>query len=342
MIPDVFMGDKIYSLDGLRGCAIILVLLAHFNHMLNNEVIHFVVGAGTMGVYVFFVLSGFLITALLIKEKIKHGRIAIKKFYFRRVLRIFPVAYLFIFVIFVLNFFLCFNIRYLDFGIPALFLANFSSILVIPYFFNHFWSLSVEEQFYLWIPNLINWNLRGFKILILILFFSSFVFRFLFFSFKGLFWAVLFDITRSIDGLIIGSFFALMLYSGLLSLTFIRKFKIVICTFCVLAVFFLNSEVHDFYFKMIFNHSFYSFFIAVFIVANIEKSNDYFFKLLNSRVMQKIGVLSYSIYIWQQLFLTELFGFYGILWLFCVSIFSYYIFERPIINLKYKFRFSTD
>src|SRR5687768_802438 len=96
-------------LDALRGCAILLVLVEHFGGAALNDVIP--IGAGTLGVHLFFVLSGFLITGQLLDAF--HGRkdvqktvsraTTLKHFYLRRVLRLLPVFYVTLLVLVVLD-----------------------------------------------------------------------------------------------------------------------------------------------------------------------------------------------------------------------------------------------
>ncbi len=74
------------GLDALRALAILLVLEYHFNNPLHGEI-------GPMGVEVFFVLSGFLITGILLKEYSRSGTIRLSEFYKRRAFRIFPTFY---------------------------------------------------------------------------------------------------------------------------------------------------------------------------------------------------------------------------------------------------------
>lgn len=136
------------SLDGLRGLAILLVLFFHYE---------FVVGFGWVGVQLFFVLSGYLITSLLLKEKENPLGFYLKRFYWRRTLRIFPIYYLYL--AFVAAIFIVKGIPedFLDL-LPFLATYTFNFYpLVGTYsyhdlFFTHFWSLSVEEQFYLMWP----------------------------------------------------------------------------------------------------------------------------------------------------------------------------------------------
>src|SRR5437899_5658744 len=89
---------RIPSLDGLRAVAIGFVMLSHTasNLPLGDRVLGHLGGLGSLGVRIFFVISGFLITRLLIQETVDYDRIDVLKFYFRRTLRIFPPFYFFV------------------------------------------------------------------------------------------------------------------------------------------------------------------------------------------------------------------------------------------------------
>jgi peptidoglycan/LPS O-acetylase OafA/YrhL len=87
--------NRIPSLDGLRAISILLVILDHFLSNLGFPINTFLFG--NLGVRIFFIISGFLITSILMEEIEKTSTINLVKFYFRRTLRIFP-AYYFIFV----------------------------------------------------------------------------------------------------------------------------------------------------------------------------------------------------------------------------------------------------
>ncbi|MDP4264691.1 MAG: acyltransferase [Bacteroidota bacterium] len=139
------------ALDGLRGLAILLVVMSHV------QLLHY----GWIGVQLFFVLSGFLITTILLKEKEKQVSLKTKfrNFWARRVLRIFPLYYLYLF--FLIIYWWCSG----DLGnqssnLPWLFTYtfNFSGIFQHnpPHFLtSHLWTLSVEEQFYIFYPFLV-------------------------------------------------------------------------------------------------------------------------------------------------------------------------------------------
>ena len=154
-------GDSSYrpDLEGLRGAAILLVLLCHIR-IPGAE-------AGFVGVDVFFVLSGFLITGLLANEHERTGRIGLASFYARRARRIFPAAALVLAVTILAARIVVSPLdlrRIADDGLAAsLSLANvrfavdatdyFAPVDASPML--HFWSLAVEEQFYLLWPILL-------------------------------------------------------------------------------------------------------------------------------------------------------------------------------------------
>src|SRR5471030_1739244 len=100
---------KIASLDGLRAISIIMVLIGHGSGTVAhpNRVLDFLAhafGDGELGVSVFFVISGFLITTLLIKEQERIGQIHLGNFYMRRVFRILPAFYFYLFTIAVISY----------------------------------------------------------------------------------------------------------------------------------------------------------------------------------------------------------------------------------------------
>ncbi|MEO7063744.1 MAG: acyltransferase [Dokdonella sp.] len=149
------------ALDGLRGLAIIVVVLHNTTGIevrdtLPEKLWTFVVDAGWVGVQLFFVLSGFLITGILLRSRGKAR--ALRSFYARRALRIFPLYYLFLAGRFVLIP-LFVPSTAVPFGeeLPFwLYLSNWGDLLATTPLaaMGHFWSLAVEEQFYLVWPAL--------------------------------------------------------------------------------------------------------------------------------------------------------------------------------------------
>ena len=138
------------QLDGLRGIAILIVLVHHAGIPLIN--------GGYIGVDIFFVLSGFLITALLCQEHQQAGRISLKNFYIRRVLRLLPalLLVLFIFGIYALLTKSGSNLK--KAGKAIFYTITYLSDIAQAFGFStmeelsHSWSLSMEEHFYLIFP----------------------------------------------------------------------------------------------------------------------------------------------------------------------------------------------
>lgn len=142
--------NYIRSLDGLRALAIIGVMLYHYE----------LVACGWVGVQLFFVLSGFLITGILLSSKEKYSfKTYVKRFYWRRSLRIFPLYFTYLAVVSAVIYFVP---KYYDLkpllGYLFTYTYNFSRLseaYEFSFFFTHFWSLCIEEQFYLIWPFLI-------------------------------------------------------------------------------------------------------------------------------------------------------------------------------------------
>jgi peptidoglycan/LPS O-acetylase OafA/YrhL len=116
--------------------------------------------SGGTGVQVFFVISGFLITTLLLREQAASGRVSIRHFLLRRFLRIFPVYYLFLAVVAVLM-----GVRSIDpsfpgLGLAAAYASNFITQAQVTGELGHTWSLAVEEHFYLLWPLAVAWIAR--------------------------------------------------------------------------------------------------------------------------------------------------------------------------------------
>ena len=165
------MKDKIIflsGLNGLRAIAAITVVISHialvFNTFNSNFRLFGVDKNGDPNAYllasygatIFFVLSGFLITYLLMLEKEKKP-INIQSFYIRRILRIWPLYYFYLMLVLLTVYVVNDNVVSLKtLFFVVFFSANIPSVLGnnLPYM-HHFWSIGVEEQFYLFWPALV-------------------------------------------------------------------------------------------------------------------------------------------------------------------------------------------
>jgi peptidoglycan/LPS O-acetylase OafA/YrhL len=148
-LPRESASERWPALDGLRGVAILLVVASH-SHVLPAMT------GGMVGVTLFFVLSGFLITNLLMREVEDHGRIDLWAFYGKRGLRLLPALCAYMLGISAILF-IWTDVPLLDTAWPPLlYLANYAQISGMDLFAHgHTWSLAVEEHFYLVWPLLI-------------------------------------------------------------------------------------------------------------------------------------------------------------------------------------------
>jgi peptidoglycan/LPS O-acetylase OafA/YrhL len=155
------------GLNGIRAIAAIAVVISHITLSLElfglNPTIFGTSDDGkprglllaSYGVNMFFVLSGFLISYLLLLEK-EFRKIEIIKFYLRRILRIWPLYFFYILIVFIVSVFFNFEFREENLPFYVFFGANIASNLglTIPHLY-HYWSLGIEEQFYIFWPFLI-------------------------------------------------------------------------------------------------------------------------------------------------------------------------------------------
>ena len=143
--------NYIPTLDGLRAVAIFTVILAHSIEAPTHPK---ATGLGGIGVHIFFALSGYLITTRLLQEYTSTGDISLRNFYIRRVFRILPPAIFYLGIVWLLSrtrFVLC-NWRAIRASL--FFYANYSYYGAPGWRVAHFWSLSVEEHFYVFWPAL--------------------------------------------------------------------------------------------------------------------------------------------------------------------------------------------
>jgi peptidoglycan/LPS O-acetylase OafA/YrhL len=140
------------TLDGLRAVAIVIVIASHTVSRLEHQRI---LNLGHMAVLIFFALSGFLITTLLLDEFDLTGTISLRRFYLRRVFRILPPALFYLAVLSALTWSGLVACSWPTIRSALFFYTNYADIQNSGWFAGHFWSLSVEEHFYLLWPCLL-------------------------------------------------------------------------------------------------------------------------------------------------------------------------------------------
>lgn len=288
------------ALDGLRGIACIMVVFYH-----NFPFLYRYLFFAWLSMDIFFVLSGYLITDILCKTFVRKNYL--RNFYARRLLRVFPLYYLAIFLFLVLIPSLVrmpFRIDYFTSNQIYfwLFLQNWLLIFnkTDQSFLNHLWSMAVEEQFYLLWP-LVFAFIRKPKILItlLIILLLSFVtLRFWLWNsqLSSLPYFSFYSFTR-IDGICIGCLIGLLQNTNT---KFVEKYTAFIVLFFAAVNFifyFVNKQVGHSIPYLLVGYSTFSMLFGLLLYDLINHENSWFTKFFNLRLLRFVGTISYGTYI---------------------------------------------
>lgn len=340
---------NIPALDGIRALSVFLVILHHFG---------FERVPGGVGVTAFFVLSGFLITWLLLVEREQTGAVSLRAFYTRRALRIFPAFYTYWFLMLVLL-----PLAQLPFPWPNaisafFFVGNYYSALNghPTNAFSHTWSLAIEEQFYLlWPAVFLFWrnDLRRLTTLGILLLPALWIYR-----------GVLcygFGVSRSYvycafetrcDSLLVGCLLALLIRNGTgrrlwERVTASSALPLVtiagVCSTIALGAY-LEPPFHR-----VFGYAVNPLLLALLVVQLVALSERPMWSWLNSAPMRFLGRISYPLYLYQQFTLhpvRRVLASYpewvqflcGVAVTIGAAATSYYFVERPFLRLKGRFQ----
>jgi len=341
------------SLDGLRGVAILLVLFFHGGILLTG-------GAGFIGVDTFFVLSGFLITSLLIMEYDESNDISLRHFYLRRALRLLP-ALLTMLLVFVTIAFLSEPrrdvIQEVYGALQALFyFTNWAIMFSIgtTSAFGHTWSLSLEEQFYLVWPLLLLFFLRksdrkSLLCWVLLGMFLSAATRVLLFVGSSV-WAhhsdrMLVGPDTRADSLLAGCFAGIVVSSNLLPRwnLFIKALKIS-AMISIIGLVLIGCFHPRTPWMMCVGWLLTSVFAAILITHLVSNSHSGIHWVFENPILVYIGRISYGLYVWHYpilIFMKQ----HQLPWqnlgylppVFVVTLASYYLIESPCLRLKGRF-----
>ncbi len=346
------------EIDGLRAIAVVTVIIYHAEIFLLD---HKIFKGGFIGVDIFFVISGYLITSIIYKELITTGTFSFKYFYQRRIRRIIPVLLLVILASLPFAWIYLLPHSLIDFSKSILYSLGFSSNFYFWYSgaqygaesslfkpFLHTWSLSVEEQYYILFPIIFLFTFKYFKkylfhILVLGFFISIAcaewgsrnyaTFNFYVLPTRG--WEL-------IAGSILAYFEIKLGHRNKnknLSL-FLPSIGLILITHSML---FFHDEI--------FHPSFYTLspLIGVCLIIWFCNKDELITKILSSKLFVGTGLISYSLYLWHfPIFaFARVTGFLqeddmstkfllGVIILF-LSILSYFFVEKPFRNKKYKF-----
>ena len=338
--------NRIPGLDGLRAISIALVLVEHlpscagFPMTVDQAQLWRLSHIGRLGVRVFFVISGYLISTLLFRELEKSGKIDLVKFYFRRTLRIFPAYFVLVAVVAVLAAAGIIQLLPGDLFHAVTYTMNYHAPRA--WWLGHAWSLAVEEQFYLLWPAvlLLFGRQRGLQGALLVVIALPFL-RFGSHRYLGhdpLMGESFHTVADSIaTGCLLAGFRDLLQRNPTwVAIRDSRAFFLV--PFAVVAVHIAGQEHTGL--RTLITYSAQNIGIAACLDWVLAKPRSAVGRFLELRPMVWVGAISYSLYLFQQLFLNCRAG--GIAPPFPVNValafaaatVSYYLIERPALAMR--------
>ena len=327
MITGMKRSGRIPSLDGIRAIAVLLVVLGHAHSRPDGPGWLAPVGDfATLGVRIFFVLSGFLITGLLLKEHKTTGTVSLRNFYIRRAYRIFPAAIAAVIGIAIISHHF---IDKWDVIWSFLYLQNYNGNA--HWSLNHMWTLAVEEQFYLVWPFLLShfFNKR-YKVLLAALVIAPLCRAG--FGYVGLHQAEAEWFPCVVDSLATGALLAIGQEQVRILTRWLSGWTIpIFLVFAYASTLRLPPGVQPLLLIGLENVS---------IALAIQHCIDHPYFLLNWRPVIWLGGLSYSWYLWQMPFFQP--GMHGwqtrfpvnILCGFVLAVVCHYSIEKPFLRLR--------
>jgi peptidoglycan/LPS O-acetylase OafA/YrhL len=332
------------SLDGLRAVSVAMVIFAHAVGLQPGRGAFFpfpqLSWLGQSGVDVFFVISGFLITYLLVRENEAKGKISLKNFYFRRFFRIFPPFYVYLAVVIILW----------STGMVAQHPRDVVSAATYTWDYRrngqdwllgHTWSLSVEEQFYLvWPPCLLFLSKKSCTYLALGAILLSPISRaltyFLVPSWRG---AVGIMFHTRLDTIMFGCALALLWKEERFNRWADKLLNPLLFTFSVVYILILApclSARFEGRYEWPVGYTLRGLFISIVLLYVVRKPISLPGRILNLGFLRHVGIISYSLYLWQQMF-TGPYSFLfplNIFAIFACAELSYFLVERPSLGLR--------
>ena len=340
------------TLDGWRTIAILSVILSHDRtvHLGRFSTAWFRENGGSRGVELFFAISGLLICSRLLQEERLQGRISLRGFYIRRICRIQPAALTFLGFIAILTASAVLTPASGDLRAAVLLVRNYLPLHAVAdsWYTGHFWSLSVEEHFYLVLPAFLILVAR-FRLLFLgALAFLIELWRVVVSSHPSLQFSPVFTFHTDLaaGAIVLGAFAAVLLDRAdwrTRCTEWLHPSLALILSAAVWLRLGLHHSRSD--------HAALILTLPLLIVSTMLHPESVSGRVLESRPMRFLGRISYSLYLWQMLFFTfyyameppgsRLLAFiqqtplrYVVVLVFALV--SYYLVERPMILLGHR------
>jgi peptidoglycan/LPS O-acetylase OafA/YrhL len=343
---------RITALDGARGISILLVI---YGHLVTSRywdgssiTLHYRLAdtLATLGVDIFFVISGFIITTLALRERETVGDFSASGFYIRRVLRIIPPYFSYLLCILVLSAFGAIAQSTPQTLMAAAFACNLPEANC-GNFAGHSWSLAYEEQYYVCFPLLFLCVARSIRALLGALLIVLLGLPLVRYALNlGHVWFLIGHAAFSVSFICIGALTAV--YAGRTRRLTASRYApyaslIVACTLACLLWLDVFSHAHPDIprlgkLRMLLVPTLEPVCVAWLVISSVYGKN-WITRLLNSAPLQFLGMISYSLYLWQQAFTRSPDLVPGAPWLnfaplmLVIAALSYYCIERPAIRL---------
>jgi peptidoglycan/LPS O-acetylase OafA/YrhL len=334
----------------MRAIAVVLVIYSHvaFVHMtISPWFDRFSVQLGPLGVNVFFVVSGFIITHLLLQERARTGRLSLRRFYARRAIRLWPALWVYIAVVAIWHS----TISNQAIVAPLAFISDY---VVSTNGFDiatlHTWSLSLEEQFYLAWPLLLIVVPRRhlWKLLVVLIAAAPAIRAICYYAIPS--WRSLetYQFHARYDFLAIGCLLALDYENGWRVITRLARYRLLLLPICAAVALGVVAKLADEpsanLFLFLIGYSAQALAIAILVgLCVIRGRVGVLGRALNSRLLVHIGTISYGLYLWQMLFtLVAVPPFtnpaIGLPCAAACAELSYFLLEKPLMRLRRRLR----
>lgn len=359
--PSRFVGSTpksgyLRTLDGWRAVAILAVLFDHFlgySPLRHSPTLESIAHTGPNGVSLFFAISGFLICSRLLEEENAFGRISLAGFYVRRACRILPPAFVYLLVIGVLSLSGLILVSSADWWSSLLFFRNYLPDGLITRGWGgytiHYWSLAVEEHFYLLWPAALallgKRRAMWFSLFLALVIAGWRTWDFHHHWFDRLIHGLLFGSRTDVrlDALLLGCLAAMILDDPTRRASFSRRFRpwmwwLSVAMYLAIQLIYFVQRARTY-------SVIESALLPLIVVGTVYGTNTPFAAVLESGPAKWIGRLSYSLYLWQQLFsvpqanssiaILQQFPLNTIMIFLCAWL-SYRFIERPMIRFGHR------
>jgi peptidoglycan/LPS O-acetylase OafA/YrhL len=337
--------SRMQALDGLRGFATILVLLGHAAISMGWPVLAgAVLFQGYRALVIFFALSGFLITSLMVRELNRTGRIALGAFYYRRAMRLIPAFAVFLIIIAIL----AANVSYISVSLrqwlsAAFFINNYVSGEANAWWVGHSWSLAIEVQFLLIWPLILYFfgPKIGLRVAAVAIVLGPIVRVGQYLLFESLRGNITITFHTRVDSFLIGGAFALLLNDERFREHMVRwclRLAIPATAFIVLVEPYLAGFFALHYYFPI-GYTMDGVASGIIIVACLNGSK-YVIKFFSFKAFTFVGINSYSTYLFQQLFINHFGpppwnnGLLGIALSVLAGYLGYQLVEKPFLKFS--------